>query len=120
MLDLTELVGLEHGATPGDWDAYHEQGIAPFLVTFDEDEKGMRTLKAAVPVRGHEADGHANLRFIAAARNHCRPMINEIARLRAELGKAQLGFALIRESDDLDAIGSACMKSMRLIDEVLK
>ena len=64
-------------ATSGPWDSYFETGLNPMVVTYTENEKGLRSLKDAV-VHGPSI---TNNNFIAAARTAVPALIAEVERL---------------------------------------
>lgn len=65
-------------ATSGPWDSYFETGLNPMVVTYTENEKGLRSLKDAV-VHGPSI---TNNNFIAAARTAVPALIAEVERLQ--------------------------------------
>lgn len=66
-------------ATSGPWDSYFETGLNPMVVTYTENEKGLRSLKDPV-VHGRSI---ADNNFIAAARTAVPALIEEVERLKS-------------------------------------
>lgn len=75
---LTAWKRLADEATSGPWDSYFETGLNPMVVTYTENEKGLRSLKDAV-VHGRSI---ADNNFIAAARTAVPALIEEVERYR--------------------------------------
>lgn len=69
---LTAWKRLADEATSGPWDSYFETGLNPMVVTYTENEKGLRSLKDAV-VHGPSI---TNNNFIAAARTAVPALID--------------------------------------------
>lgn len=129
MIDLTELKEAEKKATPGPW-----------VLTNGEAADPTGIIDVIDPYYDYENSGISrpdDAHFIALSRNLCRPMIEEIERLRTckellqvELGKANyvLGwikrFAIRPEEESMEVKEMKCIASeaLRSIDasELLK
>lgn len=46
--DTKKLRELANAATPGPWDDYYETGIRPCVMAYDENDKGLRTLRSYI------------------------------------------------------------------------
>lgn len=72
---------LADDATSGPWDSYFETGLNPMVVTYTENEKGLRSLKDAV-VHGRSI---ADNNFIAAARTAVPALIEAYEKQEKQL-----------------------------------
>ena len=82
MTDIKKLKTLAEAATPGPWDDYYETGIRPCVMAYDENDKGLRSVRAFIADTQFDKDRA----FIASANPEAvLGLIARIERLEAAL-----------------------------------
>lgn len=85
MTDLKKLRELAENATPGPWEDYYETGIRPCVMAYDENDKGLRSVRAYVADTQFSPDRA----YIAAANPETvLALIDRIEKLEAQLKEA--------------------------------